>query len=51
MSTCRDPQRRSGAPPASSDTSDRIQRDLFGAVALACFGAVGYLLIRWWMGQ
>jgi len=31
--------------------ADRITAYFFGAVALGCFGAVGYLLLRaWWRG-
>jgi len=56
MSTCREAAKRSGAPPVSRGTSEmarveRITAYFFGTVALVCFGAAGYLLTRWWMGQ
>jgi len=31
--------------------ADRITAYLFGAVALGCFGAAGYLLLRGWWGD
>ena len=31
--------------------ADRITAYFFGAVALGCFFAAGYLLVGWWMGQ
>jgi len=31
--------------------ADRLTAYFFALVALGCFGAAGYLLTRWWMGQ
>ena len=40
-----DPQKGAAMTPAA----DRITAAFFGAVALGCFGAAGYLLLRaWW---
>ena len=57
MNTSRGAAKRSGVQPVSRGTSemvaraDRITAYFFGAVALGCFGAVGYLLLRaWWRG-
>ena len=56
MRTCHGTAKRSGARPVSRGTSDRMTPDritasFFGAVAFGCFGAAGYLLTSWWMGQ
>jgi len=32
-------------------TPDRITAYFFGTIALGCVGAVGYLLVRCWLGQ
>ena len=54
---CRTPNSSPGMPlstlPSKNRpmTLDRITAYFFGAVALVCFGAAGYLLTRWWMGQ
>jgi len=52
--SARCPSRALPALPQAADmtpAADRITAYFFGAVAFGCFGAAGYLLMRWWMGQ